>query len=154
MFLVSFGFIVTGQIETINQNVYGIQVKETINSNFLNIQDSLDAVAVDSILDKQIVTPFEEEAYANPITIDFSTRNFKVINITGDITINITGLPEGICTLVINQDDNGRTITVGTGWGTVADSQATISTTSNAKNIIQFLNDGTDITYVVIVQGE
>lgn len=107
----------------------------------------------DQVFNGVIETPFEEETYAASLTIDFSKRNFKIVDITGDLTINISNLPEGITTLVVNQDGTGRIITIGTGWGTVADGQSNLSTSANAKNIVQFMNDGTDITYFVVTEG-
>jgi len=39
------GMAAMGQVTTINQNVYGSTVRSTMNTNFSNLQDSVDAVA-------------------------------------------------------------------------------------------------------------
>ena len=39
------GFSLTAQVTTINQNVYGSTVKDAMNTNFTNVQDSLDGVS-------------------------------------------------------------------------------------------------------------
>lgn len=107
----------------------------------------------DVTINRGIETPFETEAFSATKTIDFDDRNFKVMPVTGATTINVSNLPEGVSTLVMDQDATGYAITIGTGWGNAADNTGTLSTTANAKNIVQFVNDGTDVTYFIVTQG-
>ena len=104
-------------------------------------------------LNRQLITTFSSFSYSATIAANFTSGNWKTIDLTGDATINVTNLPEGVSTLVINQDGTGRTITIGTGWGTAVDNNATLSATASAKNIVQFIYDGTDISYVTNTVG-
>ena len=107
----------------------------------------------DVTINRGIETPFETEAFSATKTVDFDDRNFKVMPVTGTTTVNVSNLPEGVSTLVMDQDATGYAITIGTGWGNAADNTGTLSTTANAKNIVQFVNDGTDVTYFIVTQG-
>ena len=101
-----------------------------------------------------LITPFETESFSSSKTIDFSDNSFKNYTVTGTTTINITNINEGVNTLWLKQNATGYVVTIGTGWGDPFDGTGTLGNTANANYIIQFIYDGTDILYGIIIEGE
>lgn len=145
-----------GGSTAVNNSIFGdvnyraAMIADLMQSDIV-VTDSAEIRAID--ITGNITTPFEAESNSGIINVDFNSINFRMISLTDDATINIENLPEGIVTLIINQNGTGQAITIGTGWGNAADNQTDLSTTAYAKNFIQFVYDGIDTTYFIITQG-
>jgi hypothetical protein len=118
------------------------------------------------------VVPFHVQAFANPLVLDGSTyKDFRCETITGDTTINLTGVIDGDSGMieiiienetdymtdedgVIITDEDGEEIVVTNSvhMGTMFTKQlgpVDIDMTANADNIISWRKVGTDIVYTV-----
>ena len=128
---------------------------DTVKTNHITSRDN-DTITIDKRVEfsGSIETNFQTESFSASKTFDFEERNFQFMIITGTTTVNVSNLPEGVSTLWLQQNATGYTITIGTGWGTAFDNTESLGTTANANYIIQFINNGTDVLYGIVIEGE
>jgi hypothetical protein len=119
---------------------------DKIKGDTMNVSDKAE-------FNGEIEINWYEETYSSTKSIDFTDGNphNRYITLTGNITINITGLPYGTSTLEINQDATGsHTISVGSGWGTKYNTLE-FDTGSEAGSYVQFVKSPSRVIYTVFV---
>lgn len=152
--------LIAGGEQQMEVRTNGISIKDTLWVDAVNIQDSIIHNADSSEFRTNvkfkggIEIEVTEGTWGNPVTYSFANKSFWRDDVTSDGTVNVSDLPMGKSTLWLELDGSSRTITIGTGWGTAIDNTATLSTTANAINIIEFLNDGTTTVYGIVTIGD
>jgi uncharacterized protein (TIGR02145 family) len=96
----------------------------------------------------------EQPAYSNTFsaskTIDFSLGNVQYMSITGDVSITLSNLREGVNMLILTNDATvGRAVTSDSTFGTKTDNSATHSTAANKVNIYTIMKYGSVIKYTI-----
>ena len=129
---------------------HGLFVNNTGTGNSLTIRNnSVDAFIVSS--EGTVSQPFYTASFGTPTTIDFANGNNQTLTVTGDVTINLTSVPEGICTIEIIQDGTGGwVITPGTGWGNPQDNNPSFTITANKYSVVRIIT-GSKTSYTTSV---
>ena len=98
-----------------------------------------------------VADAFQTPAFANPLALDGTLhKDFKAGLITGDTTVNLTGVVDGDAGMVelIIDGTGGYTVALGAMF-TKQLGETDIDNTANADNFISWRKVGTDIVYTI-----
>jgi uncharacterized protein (TIGR02145 family) len=99
---------------------------------------------------KAVETVAKAVIFSGSLTINFSDSNIQYISITGDTSITLSNLREGVAMIILTNDATpGRAVIIDSTFGTKTDNSAIRSTAANKVNIYTILKYGSTIKYTI-----
>jgi hypothetical protein len=99
---------------------------------------------------KTVEQPACSNTFSASKTIDFSLGNVQYMPITGDVSITLSNLREGVNILkLINDATAGRTVTIDSTFGTKTDNSATHSSAANKRNLYTIMKVASEVEHTI-----